>query len=163
MPLAQFEHASKNGRHGAMICGSHCCCHSIIRGVRMKLGERIRRARRHAGMSQVQLAAVINVRRSAVSNWESVSDVHPAMANLVGIANACNVSLDWLGTGRGVLFADDLEQVQAADAELIDAPIERRLLTTFRSLPRQSQTVVLDLLDLLVTSRKKRINGKSRA
>jgi len=120
----------------------------------MKLGERIRRARRRAGMSQVQLATAINVRRSAVSNWESINEIHPTMANLIAIAHACNVSLDWLGTGRGALPIDELDQVQAADAELVDVPTERKLLAIFRSLPRQSQTVILDLLELL--SSKKR-------
>lgn len=114
-------------------------------------------------MSQVQLAGAINVQRSAVSNWESVSDVHPTMANLVNIANACHVSLEWLGTGRGTLSVDDADQVQAADAELVDAPIERTMLATFRSLPRHSQTVVLDLLDLLVATRKMRLNGQSKS
>ena len=121
----------------------------------MKMGARIRRARRHAGMSQAQLAAAMNVRRSAVSNWESVADVHPTMVNLIGIAHACKVSLDWLGTGRGAMSVDDLDHVQAADAELVDAPAERRLLVIFRSLPRHSQALILDLLELLVSSRRR--------
>lgn len=126
----------------------------------MKLGERIRRARRHAGLSQTQLAAAIKVRRSAVSNWESVADVHPTMVNLAAIAVACKVSLDWLGTGRGTMASDEREHVQAADAELIDAPAERRLLAIFRSLPRHSQALILDLLELLVTSRKRAAKNK---
>ena len=128
----------------------------------MKIGERIRRSRRQAGMSQVQLAEAINVRRSAVSNWESANEVHPTMANLVAIAKACNVSLDWLGTGRGTMSIDDMDDIQTADAELIDAPQERKLLATFRSLPRQTQTLVLDLLELLVASRRKRTGKRHR-
>ena len=113
-------------------------------------------------MSQVQLAEAINVRRSAVSNWESANEVHPTMANLVAIAKACNVSLDWLGTGRGTMSIDDMDDIQTADAELIDAPQERKLLATFRSLPRQTQTLVLDLLELLVASRRKRTGKRHR-
>lgn len=124
----------------------------------MKMNERIRRARRRAGISQAQLAAAVRVRRSAVSNWESVADVHPTMVNLAAIAQACDVSLDWLGTGRGVMSVDNLDDIQAADAELIDAPAERRLLAIYRSLPRHSQTLVLDLLELLVVRRKLGIN-----
>ena len=128
----------------------------------MKIGERIRRSRRQAGMSQVQLAEAINVRRSAVSNWESANEVPPTMANLVAIAKACNVSLDWLGTGRGTMSIDDMDDIQTADAELIDAPQERKLLATFSSLPRQTQTLVLDLLELLVASRRKRTGKRHR-
>jgi transcriptional regulator with XRE-family HTH domain len=125
----------------------------------MRIGERIRRARRHAGLSQVQLAETIKVRRSAVSNWESASDIHPTMANLVGIATACEVSLDWLGTGRGAMSVDDCDLIQVADAELVDVPAERRLLAIFRSLPRHSQALVLDLLELLASSRQRRPVG----
>ena len=84
------------------------------------------------------------------------------MTNLIAIAQTCNVSLDWLGTGRGTLPVDDLDQIQAADAELVEAPNERKLLSVFRSLPRQSQMVLLDLLDLLAESRKRRNNSKER-
>lgn len=126
----------------------------------MKMGERIRRARRRAGLSQAQLAAALEVRRSAVSNWESVADVHPTMVNLAAIAQSCKVSLDWLGTGRGAMALDEHELVQAADAELIDAPAERSLLAIFRSLPRHSQALILDLLELLVASRKRPAKNK---
>ena len=85
----------------------------------------------------------------------SVADVHPTMTNLAAIAHACNVSLDWLGTGRGAMPFDDLDHVQAADAELVDVPAERRLLAVFRSLPRYSQVLILDLLELLASSRKR--------
>ena len=43
----------------------------------MKMQERIRRARRRAGLSQAGLAELVNVRRSAVSNWESASGALP--------------------------------------------------------------------------------------
>jgi hypothetical protein len=46
------------------------------------------------------------VRRSAVSNWESADGVLPSMQNLLAIAKACRVSLEWLGTGRGGISTD---------------------------------------------------------
>src|SRR3989339_1960452 len=67
----------------------------------MKMQERTRRARRQAGLSQAGLADVVKVQRSAVSNWESANDVMPSMQNMVSIALACGVSIEWLGTGRG--------------------------------------------------------------
>ena len=72
----------------------------------MKMQERIRRARRKAGLSQAALADLVKVRRSAVSNWESAKDVLPSMQNLVAIAQACRVSIEWLGTGRGGMTSD---------------------------------------------------------
>ena len=97
------------------------------------LQERIRRARRNGGMSQAALAERLHVRRSAVSNWESANDVHPSMQNLIAIARVCEVSLEWLGTGRGAMAQDpaSLADVPAAHAELVDAHDERELLAGF--------------------------------
>lgn len=120
--------------------------------------ERIRRARRRGGFSQAGLAAAINVRRSAVSNWESANDVQPSMPNLLAIAKACRVSLEWLGTGRGGISPEleALADVPTADAELVDAQEERLLLAGFRNLPRRSQQAVLELVDILQTVRRSR-------
>jgi transcriptional regulator with XRE-family HTH domain len=117
----------------------------------LKIGARIRRARRHAKLSQVQLSAAIPVQRSAVSNWESVHEIYPTMANLVAIARICDVSLDWLGTGRGqmLLTPPEHEEITVRDAELVDDATERELLAGFRSLSRTSQGVVFDLIRAL--------------
>jgi transcriptional regulator with XRE-family HTH domain len=125
-------------------------------GGAMKMQERIRRARRRVGLSQAGLAAAIDVRRSAVSNWES-ADVLPSMQNLLAIAKACRVSLEWLGTGRGGISTDPeaAADVPAADAELVDVEEERILLAGFRDLPRRSQQLVLDLVETLQSGRRR--------
>ena len=122
----------------------------------MKMQERIRRARRKAGLSQAALAALVKVRRSAVSNWESAKDVLPSMQNLVAIAQACRVSIEWLGTGRGGMTSDPeaLADIPTADAELVDAHEERELLAAFRNLPRRSQQLVMELTEALQASRR---------
>ena len=122
----------------------------------MKMQERIRRARRKAGLSQAALADLVKVRRSAVSNWESAKDVLPSMQNLVAIAQACRVSIEWLGTGRGGMTSDPeaLADIPTADAELVDAHEERELLAAFRNLPRRSQQLVKELTEALQASRR---------
>ena len=122
----------------------------------MKMQERIRRARRKAGLSQAALADLVKVRRSAVSNWESAKDVLPSMQNLVAIAQACRVSIEWLGTGRGGMTSDPeaLADIPTADAELVDAHEERELLAAFRNLPRRSQQLVMELAEALQASRR---------
>lgn len=119
--------------------------------------DRIRRARRHAGLSQAALAERVNVRRSAVSNWESANDVLPSLQHLLAIATVCRVSLEWLGTGRGAfsIEADDLADVPAADAELVDVQEERALLGSFRDLPRRRQQLVIDLIEGLRSGRRR--------
>ena len=122
----------------------------------MKMQERIRRARRKAGLSQAALADLVKVRRSAVSNWESAKDVLPSMQNLVAIAQACRVSIEWLGTGRGGMTSDPeaLADIPTADAELVDAHEERELLAAFRNLPRRSQQLVMELTEALQARRR---------
>ena len=121
-----------------------------------KMQERIRRARRKEGLSQAALAELVKVQRSAVSNWESANEVLPSMQNLVAIARACRVSIEWLGTGRGGMTLDPeaLADVPAADAELVDAHEERELLAAFRNLPRRSQQLIMELTEALQASRR---------
>jgi len=128
----------------------------------LKIGARIRRARRQAKLSQVQLSAAISVQRSAVSNWESANDIHPTMANLIAIARTCDVSLEWLGTGRGPMLLNGPEyaEITVRDTELVDDDQERELLTGFRSLPRISQGLVIDLIQAIRGSRLRNGSGK---
>lgn len=119
--------------------------------------ERIRRARRKAGLSQAGLADLVKVRRSAVSNWESATDVMPTMQNLVSIARACDVSIEWLGTGRGGMSSDEeaLADIPTADAELVDAREERELLAAYRDLPRRSQHLLMELAQALQSGKRR--------
>lgn len=131
---------------------------TVIRGCGvLRLQERIRRARRKAGYSQAELAEMLKVKRSAVSNWESVTDVQPSMTNLIAIAEVCEVSLEWLGTGRGGRSGETeaLADIPAADAELVDAADERELLAAWRALPRRSQQLLLELANALQGPRRR--------
>ena len=123
----------------------------------MKMAERIRRARRKSGLSQAALAEQLHVRRSAVSNWESVNDIQPSLQNLVALASVCGVSFEWLGAGRGSMTPDEtlLSDIPTADAELVEAQEERELLSMFRSLPHRSQRLVFDLVETLQASRRR--------
>ena len=123
----------------------------------MKMQERIRRARRKAGLSQAGLADVVKVQRSAVSNWESANDVMPSMQNLLAVARACDVSIEWLGTGRGGMSTDPevMADIPTADAELVDAHEERELLAAYRNLPRRSQHLLMELAQALQAGKRR--------
>lgn len=72
----------------------------------VSIGERIREARKELGLNQVDLARKIGVSQPAVANWES--GVHdPRRLMLVKIADALQVSADWLASGaRSLVEAD---------------------------------------------------------
>src|SRR3546814_2412575 len=91
--------------------------------------QRIRRARRSAGLSQAQLAAELGVQRSAVSHWEAQRG-KPSMNHMRQLALLTGAQFEWLATGRGPMTPSTeslLDSVAAVDALLVDDPQERRL------------------------------------
>lgn len=79
------------------------------------------------------------------------------MANLIAMARICDVSLEWLGTGRGGMRLDHQENAATllAGAEIVDDDEERELLASFRALPRRAKQPVLQLIGALVSSRSR--------
>ena len=63
--------------------------------------QRIRLARRHAGLSQAALGAAVGVQRSAVGHWEAAQGKYPSVAHLREVAMVTGVQFEWLATGRG--------------------------------------------------------------
>ena len=64
----------------------------------MTLGEKIQLSRKKKGMSQEDLANLLNVSRQAVQKWESDAST-PEVNKLIEISNVFDVSLDWLLKG----------------------------------------------------------------
>lgn len=58
------------------------------------LSARLRAARLAAGLKQVEVAAVLGVRQSAVSGWELRNP--PSVQNVARLARLYNVSVDFL-------------------------------------------------------------------
>ncbi len=116
------------------------------------LGTRIRMARQRKKMTQSELAAELKVSRSAVGNWESFTGISPSSARLISIALATEVSYEWLATGRGEPALCE-DWTPAADAELVDDPVERRLLHAFRHARSVTRKMVLQMLEARATSR----------
>ena len=123
--------------------------------------SRIRLARRHAGLSQMQLASAVCVQRSAVSHWESAQAKNPNVSHLRAIALVTGVQFEWLATGRGVMTLCKevrMDSVPAAEALLVEEPIELRLLHAFRDAPPQSRVALVEIVEQLAAQR----TGRSR-
>lgn len=65
----------------------------------MTIGQRVRRARNHAGLTQAKLAKAVGLRQATISELEKGES--RSSAYLVHIAKACGVSAHWLATGEG--------------------------------------------------------------
>ena len=61
----------------------------------MTLGEKLKEARKQAGLSQEQLSEKLGVSRSAVAKWETDNGI-PDVDNLKVISRLLNVSIDYL-------------------------------------------------------------------
>ena len=124
--------------------------------------QRIRLARRHAGLSQAALGTLVGVQRSAVGHWEAARGKFPSVAHLREISMVTGVQFEWLATGRGNmgLSADTaLDSVAAADAALVEDPLELRLLAAFRAAPTRAKAPLVEVVEQLAELRTGRARG----
>lgn len=105
-------------------------------------------------MTQTGLADAVGVSRSAVANWESTrANTYPSTERLQRIASEMAVSYEWLATGRGSPAPDDSE-IPAADAELVEDPMERLLLQGFRASNEQMRQGLLVIVESQLRGRR---------
>lgn len=126
--------------------------------------HRIRLARRHAALSQAQLAQAVGVQRSAVSHWEAPQGKNPSVKHLREIALVTGVQFEWLATGRGQMAPsreDLLDSVAAVDALLIDDALEQRLVMAFRAAPVRARLALVEVVEELALQRtgRPRVRG----
>ena len=110
----------------------------------MAIHDRIREAREQAGVSQTELARLLNVTRSACSQWESAHGTAPRRERLEQLAQLLGVSFEWLATGRGGNGGEPPELHPDADREL--PPDQQELLALYRRLPARFRLAVLNLV-----------------
>ena len=128
--------------------------------------DRIRLARRHAGMSQAKLAEAIGVQRSAVSHWESPQGKNPSVDHLRQVAMVAGVAFEWLATGRGKMQLSEeavLDSVSAADALLVEDPLELRLMQAFREASPRTRVSLVEIIEELSAKRLGRTRPKRPA
>lgn len=102
----------------------------------MEIGDRIRRARNAAGLSQRELASAIGVTHGTVGQWESHGK-RPTRENLQKVAKATLTSFDELA--RGI---PDMEGILVQDSRAI------RLLRRFFFMSTRQQDNLLELLEM---------------
>ncbi|TWT18311.1 helix-turn-helix domain-containing protein [Luteimonas wenzhouensis] len=117
----------------------------------MELAIRIRRARTRKQYSQLELASLLNVGRSAVANWECGAKI-PSSLRLQHIAMVTDVSFEWLATGRGSAELGD-QWTPAAEGMMVDDPEEMLLLQRFRACSAADKRAVVKLLAAVTRKR----------
>lgn len=99
------------------------------------LAERVKLARAHARLTQVQLARKTGIKQPTISDLERGEQTGSAYTTQ--IAHACGVSPLWLATGRGDMNASEAEE------EMPLSDDEVRLLGMFRGLPEDFQQHIM--------------------
>lgn len=113
------------------------------------LAERIRRARRLAGISQAELARRTHISPSAVAQWEQAKATIPSVNHLVEISKVASVSLEWLITGEGKPRRSRNSEADAALAFELYAfdSHEEALLRAYRMLTPRVRKNILELIE----------------
>ncbi len=65
----------------------------------MKIGEKLKQARKKSGYTQEQLAEQLGVSRQTISNWEN-DKFYPDIVSVIKLSDLCNISLDELLKGE---------------------------------------------------------------
>ena len=91
------------------------------------LGNRIKELRKEFGLSQVALAAQMEVTKQTISNWEN-ENIQPSIDMLVGLANVFNVTTDYL------LGLDDVPRLSIEGLPLSFAAHLSQIIEDFRNL-----------------------------
>ncbi|MCI4567308.1 helix-turn-helix domain-containing protein [Lysobacter sp. CFH 32150] len=104
-------------------------------------------------MSQQTLANAVGVQRSAVAQWERKNGAHPSMQHLVAIAVVTGVSLEWLGTGRGMIKpGTEIWTPAVIGEEYAQDDLEALCLKSIRKIPLRMRENVVALLVLAAKS-----------
>lgn len=107
------------------------------------IGENIKGIREHKGLSQKELAGMIEVNPAQYGRVEN-DKVEPTLKTLLKIADALEVTLDELVKGK----ADPLKEVKVKDKSLLSK------VQLIDQLPADEKDTVLKVIDMALTKMK---------
>jgi len=112
----------------------------------MNTSERIKQARKAAGLTQEELAKKLGVKHSVISKYECGRVVNLKRDVISKIAEALNVRPSWL------MCMDDIKENQPTNSELDQNSIQ--LLEAFKSLSKEQQRMIIAQLQGLTQFQK---------
>lgn len=111
----------------------------------MTLGERLRKAREHARLSQQALEERSGVSQKTISKIERGDQ--EGSTQIAALAIACGVRMEWLATEAGEMLTNRAEQPVGTYSVLSDAALG--LARAFDTLSKTSQASLLAQLELV--------------
>lgn len=104
------------------------------------IGERIKKLRKDAGLSQVKFSAALGLTQSFLSGLEK-GRYQPTVALLIRVANIYKPDAHWLLTGES--SASEAPEVGAEGGPLFDK-ISESILLVLRQMPEEKKRKVLE-------------------
>ena len=116
----------------------------------MNIGERIKELRKERGLSQPELAKLIGVANSVISNWETGTNF-PRGDYVALLSKTFNVTADYLLGNEndfGIKENETNTQYYAQD--------EQQLIAAYRAMSPGKKKALFDMLDIDTAPQKKR-------
>ena len=101
------------------------------------IGERISLLRQEQGLSQAQLAGLLDVSRQAVSKWES-DQSSPDTLRLIKLADVLNTEVEYLATGITPVYQSPpitvnvVEKVDRVIEKIVEKPAQIKRVVRIR-------------------------------
>lgn len=109
-------------------------------------GRRLKRARKHAGLTQKQLAPLVGMSQSNLSELETVA--HESRKTVL-LAHACKVDAYWLATGDGDMLPTESSQsaaVQVPQPPTLDQALDRLGIELAQDMSTEHRAELADAL-----------------
>lgn len=113
--------------------------------VMSNLKDRIKSARAHAGLTQLELARTVGVSQPVISQLEKGENLQSV--HLVKIASACSVDAAWLAEGVGEMIPGGSDSITAKPGESSAEIVRRMLERSGRNLPAETRDLIMSAVE----------------
>ncbi|MFR6512679.1 MAG: helix-turn-helix domain-containing protein [Ruminococcus sp.] len=124
----------------------------------MEIGQKLKDARVHSGLTQEVVAEIINVSRQTISNWENEKS-YPDIISVIELSNLYCISLDDLlkGDSKMIEHLEESTNVVKSNKKLIGAislniVVVILLITLNMFLPNNSYYLILVFCIAIISS-----------
>lgn len=112
----------------------------------MTFGERLYELRKQAGLSQEELAEMLDVSRQSVSKWESDKG-YPEMTRLIFLSDYFDISLDYLVRG---VEKEDVSRQQTEQIEYQTDTLKNRIQAFMTNLNGNQKELLIIIYILII-------------